>query len=615
MTNKNKDKFWETRKHTMSQSPTPSEFALFQKLANPNKTDFSRRNQTGAFGSAVRQELSRPASVVAPRAPTRYSPPPREHSRYSSPRRAHSVASSRTESPPPSPRRSEDGGNRSYVSNGGGGDGGDGGDGGGGGGFPFNMPQSSGNNDTASVGGVSADLNAEIESEKQGYLLELVKFEQQGIQLTRRYSMRDALEEIQFEYERIRTHLDTVNAVSFMRDTVLLSFQGIELANGKWGPILELNGWAKQAAKDRKRYDHVLERLYKKHWRRGNMSPEMEFGWLVGSSMFMHHFQQKWGGGSGGGGRRRRSNSESDDDDSGGGRPASKFDLSSMLGGVLPKFPGMGGGGSARVPPRRPPAAPASESGFSDRPIMRGPSVPSTIPSEPPVVQSDPGPSTIRSSASFPPGGLAEHAHRFEGRADFLPPLPTNGLTASLPQRTGPNIMSGIVHAPVNVPSGLHDDLQQEHNKHALEREVRQMRTQMEEEMDQIRRMRQETNMLRDELRASREREQHVGRFAQHQQQHQQPPVVHQQQHQQPPPPQVRIVNDDDDDDDDSHGSDHNSVDVNDDGSSDEGGLRNPEEKEVNDDDDDERNISIVGGTGGRRPGRKAPIAALRLDL
>ena len=136
-----------------------------------------------------------------------------------------------------------------------------------------------------------------LSREKQGYLIELEKLRAEGVQISRPYSMSDNLEDIQFEYDRHRSNIDTLNAVNFMRDGMQFLFQGIEMANSKWGPVLQLDGWSKDVTKDMQRYINVLERLYKKDWRKGSMAPEMELSMLVGGSMFTvsHSGQDGWG--------------------------------------------------------------------------------------------------------------------------------------------------------------------------------------------------------------------------------------------------------------------------------------------------------------------------------
>lgn len=218
---------------------------------------------------------------------------------------------------------------------------------------------------------VDASLKVEIASEKQGFLLELLKFKNQGIDMTRTYTMDDELSDIQFECDRIRTHLETVNNVNMIRDGLMFAFQGIEFANKQFGPVLQLDGWSANARKDKQKYNHVIERLYKKHWRYGNMTPEVEFGWLIASSMLMHHFKSKFMGGA------LKSSSSADDEDEDIKKPAkSGFDLSSIIGGMLPKFPGLSQP-KAPLPTSFNATAPGPN---NSRPVMRGPSSSSPVP-------------------------------------------------------------------------------------------------------------------------------------------------------------------------------------------------------------------------------------------
>lgn len=233
-------------------------------------------------------------------------------------------------------------------------------------------------------------VRVEVEREKQEFLLELIKFKQSGIELTRHYTMDDSLEDIEFEYTRIKTHLDTVNNVNFIRDTMFIGFQGIEMANAQWGPVLHLNGWSRSVQADKKRYDHVLERLYKKHWRMGNMSPEAELGWLIGSSMVMHHFRHKWG--------------VADSSTNAPDAPAkAKFDLMSMLGMFMPggeklpfssqRQPQPAPFVSAPSTPMHPPPPPAH--------VMRAPPPPARAP--PASVRARPSDVVLTPPSSFPP--------------------------------------------------------------------------------------------------------------------------------------------------------------------------------------------------------------------
>jgi hypothetical protein len=153
--------------------------------------------------------------------------------------------------------------------------------------------------------------------------LELEKLKLQNIRLTREYSMEDDLIDIRFEYESHQSNLDVVEHVNFMREVLAIIFVVIELANQKIGPIMHLKGWSTHMTKNMKRFDRVLEKFYHRFWRRGQMSPMTEFGWLVIGSMIMWHIQNKYLGG---------------------------LPISDMMGGL-----GMGGSKSSTTAPEPPP--------------------------------------------------------------------------------------------------------------------------------------------------------------------------------------------------------------------------------------------------------------------
>lgn len=146
---------------------------------------------------------------------------------------------------------------------------------------------------------VANNIEDEIGREKQGYLIELQKYKRQGIEISREFTMRDSLEDIQFECDRVRANEKTINAVRLMSFVLEMIVRGVSMVNTKW-PILKLDDGYKSWSTEQvekikgKEYDHVLERLYKKHWRKGSsMSPEMEIGMMLGGSLGMYHFRTK----------------------------------------------------------------------------------------------------------------------------------------------------------------------------------------------------------------------------------------------------------------------------------------------------------------------------------
>lgn len=143
---------------------------------------------------------------------------------------------------------------------------------------------------------LSKEEKEEIMLEKQSVLLELERMKAQGITLSKQYTLSDRIDDMQFEVRRHLLNIDEQNTVQFMRDGMRLAFTGVEIANSKMGPFLDLDGWAAEVSKDISKYDSSLSRLYRKYWKRSAMSPEMELAVGILGSMGMHHFKKKFMG-------------------------------------------------------------------------------------------------------------------------------------------------------------------------------------------------------------------------------------------------------------------------------------------------------------------------------
>lgn len=129
--------------------------------------------------------------------------------------------------------------------------------------------------------------------EKQGYLIELHALQSKGVRLSREFGMKDSLTELEFEVQKQSSILSTTSAVANMRDMMRIGFNGVEMCNSKFGPFLCLDGWAESITSDMKRFDGALEKLYKRYWRKQQMSPIMELGMIILGSLAMHHFKTK----------------------------------------------------------------------------------------------------------------------------------------------------------------------------------------------------------------------------------------------------------------------------------------------------------------------------------
>jgi len=126
-----------------------------------------------------------------------------------------------------------------------------------------------------------------------GFLIELAKLKQRGVELSREFSMADSIAELEFEVHRHNNHQTTAHSVAFMKDSLRMIINGLEIANTRFGPFLSIDGWADSVTQDMSKYEHALERLYKRYWRKSQTSPITELAWLLIGSMVAWHFKSK----------------------------------------------------------------------------------------------------------------------------------------------------------------------------------------------------------------------------------------------------------------------------------------------------------------------------------
>lgn len=138
-----------------------------------------------------------------------------------------------------------------------------------------------------------ASRPSEREFEKQALLIELHRLSTAyGIVLSQTFSMESRYEDILFEYNRQLSHTTTSRHVN-MGFEVLCGFATcVELANHKFGPVLNVDGWSGSIREQRNQYVNVLTRLYNKRFRPGfKMSPEAELGVLLFGGLVAQHFK------------------------------------------------------------------------------------------------------------------------------------------------------------------------------------------------------------------------------------------------------------------------------------------------------------------------------------
>ena len=130
----------------------------------------------------------------------------------------------------------------------------------------------------------------EIQQEKQKLLFKLDRLGKAGYSISRRYTMASPLEDIQYEYNRLKRQRDVDKSVKFSRKMLMACVSGVEYLNGKFDPLdIKLDGWSENCMENISDYDEVFEELHDKYAEKVKMAPELKLLMMVGGSAFMFH--------------------------------------------------------------------------------------------------------------------------------------------------------------------------------------------------------------------------------------------------------------------------------------------------------------------------------------
>ena len=136
---------------------------------------------------------------------------------------------------------------------------------------------------------------SEIMAEKEGLLAELHNLERQGLaKLVRPLTLNDSLEEIQFQYDRIQIEINANQVVEMAKSAIKMGSGMLEMGLKNAG-IAVIDGYNANLCKDMNKFNRPLNRLYKKYWRRGGLTAEMELGIIVFGSLAWTVVQNKMG--------------------------------------------------------------------------------------------------------------------------------------------------------------------------------------------------------------------------------------------------------------------------------------------------------------------------------
>lgn len=149
------------------------------------------------------------------------------------------------------------------------------------------MTEIAGNN--GSVKNVTYNKEA-VDKQKRGILLGLDKLEKKGVYLPRRFTMESPLEDMKYEYEKLKSMHDSEAAVKFYRNVLQAFVSGSEFVNDNYNPYkLRLDGWTESVMENIDDYDDVFDELHMKYSSKVRIPPELKLLGLIASSGIMTH--------------------------------------------------------------------------------------------------------------------------------------------------------------------------------------------------------------------------------------------------------------------------------------------------------------------------------------
>lgn len=132
----------------------------------------------------------------------------------------------------------------------------------------------------------------EIRMKKIELLRKLAEIKSKGYQLSKDYDFNSSLEEMEYEFDLLKSFADKRNSVKMAKGFILQSVSVMEFLNDKYDPFdFQLSGWGEHVSVEVDSWDDVLEELAEKYKGSGKkMAPEIKLLYLVIASASAFHF-------------------------------------------------------------------------------------------------------------------------------------------------------------------------------------------------------------------------------------------------------------------------------------------------------------------------------------
>jgi hypothetical protein len=134
----------------------------------------------------------------------------------------------------------------------------------------------------------------EIKLRKIDMLRKLSELKSKGYELSKDYDFNSSLEEMEYEYELLKSFVDKNNGVKMYKQMLINGVALLEFFNEKYDPFdFHLKGWSEHMSVEVDTYDEVMEELYEKYRGTGrNMPPEVKLLLMVTASGAAFHYSK-----------------------------------------------------------------------------------------------------------------------------------------------------------------------------------------------------------------------------------------------------------------------------------------------------------------------------------
>lgn len=136
----------------------------------------------------------------------------------------------------------------------------------------------------------------EIRMRKIEMLRKLSEIKLKGYQLSKEYDFNSDLEEMEYEYELLKSFADKRNGVKIFKRGLLQAVSVFEFLNDKYDPFdFQLSGWGEHVNVEIDSWEDILEEIYEKYKGSGRkMGPEIKLMYFIIASASAFHFTKSY---------------------------------------------------------------------------------------------------------------------------------------------------------------------------------------------------------------------------------------------------------------------------------------------------------------------------------